>query len=118
MTVTAEFRDQNGNLLWKENPYPYKRKFAIGQTYPRDDKEYEIIAVDFIGKLNDGDIYYIVKPVNNWRRPERAVTINDAMIDRALQGFDTGIGNPNDYRKRMRAALEAALNSPVLTDVN
>jgi Lar family restriction alleviation protein len=39
---------------------------------------------------------------------DRAVT--DDMVKRALQGFDTGTGDPNDYRRRMRAALEAALN--------
>lgn len=36
--------------------------------------------------------------------------IDDAMITRALARFDTGVGDPNDYRKRMRAALEAALS--------
>lgn len=39
----------------------------------------------------------------------RPLTVDDAMITRALAGFDTGTGDPNDYRKRMRAALEAAL---------
>ncbi len=46
--------------------------------------------------------------------PERnmqQVIIDDAMISRALSGFDTGVGDPNDYRKRMRAALEAALEN-------
>lgn len=40
----------------------------------------------------------------------RGAIIDDAMISRALTGFDTGTGDPNDYRKRMRAALEAAFN--------
>lgn len=34
--------------------------------------------------------------------------VSDATITAALQAFDTGVGDPNDYRKRMRAALEAA----------
>ena len=38
--------------------------------------------------------------------------VTDGMVNRALQGFDTGTGDPNDYRKRMRAALESALNIP------
>lgn len=35
--------------------------------------------------------------------------VTDGMVNCALHGFDTGVGDPNDYRKRMRAALEAAL---------
>ena len=37
--------------------------------------------------------------------------IDDAMVGRALQAFDTGTGDPNDYRSRMRAALEAVLST-------
>lgn len=37
-------------------------------------------------------------------------TIDDATISLALQAFDTGHGDPNDYRRRMRAALEAAIS--------
>lgn len=40
--------------------------------------------------------------------PSPAGVITDEMVTRALNGFDTGTGDPNDYRKRMRAALEAA----------
>lgn len=35
--------------------------------------------------------------------------IDDAMIARALAAFDCGTGDPNDYKRRMRFALEAAL---------
>lgn len=38
--------------------------------------------------------------------------VDDAMISRALQGFDCGTGDPNDYKRRMRFALEAALQPP------
>jgi hypothetical protein len=34
-------------------------------------------------------------------------TVTDEIITIALQAFDTGIGDPNDYRKRMGAALAA-----------
>lgn len=37
-----------------------------------------------------------------------ATVVDDAAVSRALHGFDTGTGDPNDYRKRMRAALLAA----------
>lgn len=39
----------------------------------------------------------------------RGVTVTDDMVARALQGFDCGTGDPNDYKRRMRLALEAAL---------
>lgn len=38
------------------------------------------------------------------------LTINDAMISRALSGFDCSSGDLNDYKRRMKFALEAALN--------
>lgn len=34
---------------------------------------------------------------------------SEEMIQRAVQGFDCGTGDPNDYKRRMRFALEAAL---------
>lgn len=40
--------------------------------------------------------------------PHSAI-VDNAMISRALAGFDTGRGDPNDYRRRMKFALEAAL---------
>lgn len=40
---------------------------------------------------------------------ERLGNVTDEMVKRALQGFDTGTGDPNDYPRRMRAALEAAV---------
>lgn len=40
-------------------------------------------------------------------RGERIVS--DDMVRRALAGFDCGTGDPNDYKRRMRFALEAAL---------
>lgn len=36
--------------------------------------------------------------------------VTDGMVNCALRGFDTGTGDPNDYRRRMRAALEATLS--------
>ena len=45
-------------------------------------------------------------------RVHNTAIISDTMVSRALQGFDTGVGDPNDYRRRMHAALEAALNVP------
>lgn len=39
-----------------------------------------------------------------------ALTVDDVMVGRALRAFDTGISDPNDYRRRMRAALEAVMN--------
>lgn len=42
--------------------------------------------------------------------PKRSVT--DEMVARALAGFDVGTGDPNDYKQRMRLALEAALSTP------
>lgn len=35
--------------------------------------------------------------------------INATMVQRALKGFDCGTVDPNDYKRRMRLALEAAL---------
>lgn len=39
--------------------------------------------------------------------------VTNGMVNRALQGFDTGTGDPNDYHRRMRAALEAAILNPL-----
>lgn len=41
--------------------------------------------------------------------PPSRIEVTEVDVNAALQGFDTGVGDPNDYRKRMRAALEAAL---------
>lgn len=38
--------------------------------------------------------------------------VTDGMVNRALQAFDTGTGDPNDYHARMRGALEATI-SPI-----
>lgn len=35
--------------------------------------------------------------------------VTDKMVARALAGFDVGTGDPNDYKRRMRFALEAAI---------
>lgn len=35
--------------------------------------------------------------------------VTDDMVRRALAAFDCGTGDPNDYKRRMRFALEAAL---------
>lgn len=35
--------------------------------------------------------------------------VTSGMVNIAMNGFDTGVGDPNDYRSRMRAALEAVL---------
>lgn len=40
-----------------------------------------------------------------------ARAVDDTMVSRALKAFDTGVGDPNDYRRRMRAALEASISS-------
>lgn len=39
--------------------------------------------------------------------------ITDDMVSRALAGFDCGTGDPNDYRRRMKFALESALREKV-----
>lgn len=41
---------------------------------------------------------------------EVPIEVNDELVGRALRGFDCGTGDPNDYRRRMRLALEAALH--------
>lgn len=41
----------------------------------------------------------------------RVAFVDDAMVSRALGGFDIGMGDPNDYHRRMRAALDAALST-------
>lgn len=62
--VTAEYRNEDGELLWSEDPYPFKRKFAVGQQWRSNDGWlYKIIKADFIGKFGDGVIYYVVKQV-------------------------------------------------------
>ena len=53
--------------------------------------------------------------------PERKmeqVLIDDAMVSRALSGFDCGTGDPNDYKRRMRFALEAALECSTANNSN
>lgn len=56
--------------------------------------------------------------------PPQETVVTDAAVTLALQAWDTGVGDPNDYRRRMRAALEAvaqprsvAGESPVKIDV-
>lgn len=56
-------------------------------------------------EIRQDTVEQITGQVNH--RGERVVT--DEMVTRALQGFDCGTGDPNDYRRRMKFALEAAL---------
>lgn len=61
--VTAEYRDEDGNLLWTEDPYPFKRKFAVGQEPMHPDrKRYVIVKADFVGTFGNGIIHYVVMP--------------------------------------------------------
>ena len=65
--VIAEYRDENGNLMWMENPYLFRRKFGVGQSVISPDKTiYGIIRADFVGEFGHGIINYVVKP----RHPE------------------------------------------------
>lgn len=43
--------------------------------------------------------------------PTMRIEVTTDMISRALLGFDRGIGDPNNYQRRMEAALTAALNT-------
>lgn len=63
MTVKAEYCDERGEIVWKEDPYPFKRKFAVGQQYGHEGKEYRIIEAKFVGEFDDGIIYYRVRPL-------------------------------------------------------
>lgn len=66
MAVTAEFYDEGGKLLWIDDPYPFKRKFAVGQVYPAGaGRNYEILASSFVGAFDAGTVRYTVKPAKS-----------------------------------------------------
>lgn len=64
---------------------------------------YAVDWVKFVGRpmIMFGHIYASYRPMT--------LPVPDDMVDRALRGFDTGTVDPNDYRRRMKLALEAAL---------
>lgn len=70
MTVTADYLDPKGNLLWRESPYPFKRMFAVGQEVSQgvDDpkaKRFYVMGSVFDGVFGAGNITYVVTP--NWK---------------------------------------------------
>jgi hypothetical protein len=70
------------------------KRFVADPKYPDEKKLYGDLQDAFV----DGARFTLNKMI-----------VSADMVSRALQGFDTGTGDPNDYRSRMRAALEAAI---------
>jgi hypothetical protein len=55
------------------------------------------------GFLSIEDLQRLASP-----QPANPAQVTDALVNVALNAFDDGVGDPNDYNRRMRKALEAA----------
>ena len=90
-----------------KNPFKTETPFGIPITAGYGDAFAEVD--DLRNQLNA-----ILSPAQRTSSPTPpdSSLVPDEMVSRALQGFDTGVGDPNDYRRRMRAALEAAKSKP------
>lgn len=69
MAVTADYLDAEGNLLWREDPYPFKRMFAVEQAVYESfetpsAKRFYVLGRVFDGVFGNGNITYVVTP--NW----------------------------------------------------
>lgn len=67
--VTADYVDMRGDLIWHDDPYPFKRMFAREQEVYQDfgkpnAKRFYVIGRVFDGVIDNGNITYVVTP--NW----------------------------------------------------